>query len=631
MKGMHLAGIGAALLLTLVAAGQLQSAAADGERRTVKAASLRLPDTEGKMRTLADFAGRKLLVVAFTGIDCPISNSYSPLLSELAKRYASRGVQFIGVNSNPGESLDKVAQHRKEYRLAFPVLKDDQQELAELLQPRVTPEVFVVDQDRKVRYRGRIDDQYASRTEKAARVKSRDLEQAIEAVLAGRAVAQPVTQAFGCAIVRREKQAAAPAIGFHRDVEPILQERCQSCHRPGQIAPFSLLSYDDAKKWAAEIAEFTGNRQMPPWKAEPGYGHFRDVRRMSDQEIATVARWVDAGAPRGNPADAPKPRQWSDEWALGKPDLVLKMPEAFSVEAAGDDIFRCFAVPTGLDKDMDVVAVEIRPGNPRVVHHVLNFLDTTGAGRRLDEKDPGPGYSSGPGGVGFFPSGALGGWAPGNMPRFLPDGVGMKLPKGSDLVIQVHYHKTGKPEIDQTQIGIHFARKPVEKYMAMIPVTNMGIKIPAGAARHEVPADIKSPWNVRVLSVTPHMHLLGKEMKVWATLPDGSEKELVWIKDWDYRWQDTYYFKEPLELPKGTTVHMRAYFDNSEANPRNPNSPPKLVTFGEQTTDEMAFAFLEIVRLDPPNAADALIGGLLNARNRQRAAEAAKPTGKGSP
>lgn len=572
------------------------NAAPAGDSIGKKAPGFRLKDQSGKLRTLDEFASKKAVVLVFLGTQCPISNSYAEPLSQLSAKFADRGVQFLGVNCSPDEGWEEVARHAKEYRFTFPVLKDEKQVAADGVGARVTPEAFVLDQNRLVRYRGRVDDSYASRTQKRNRVSSRDLEQALEAVLAGKPVAQPVTQAFGCAIVRPQTRTAkATGPTFYKDVLPILQESCQSCHRPGQVAPFSLISYQDARSWATEIKTFTQKRQMPPWKAEPGHGEFQDVRRLSDEQVATLAAWADGGAPAGSEKDAPAEKSWPTEWMLGQPDLVLTMPEEYSVTATGDDDFRCFVLPTGLTEEKQVVAVEVRPGNPRVVHHVLNFIDTSGRARALDERDPAPGYNSGPGGIGFLPGGGLGGWAPGNMPRKLPDGVFRPLPAKSDLVVQVHYHKTGKPEKDRTSIGIYFAKEPQKLQARTFPLTNLFINIPPDVARHEVKASMVVPVDSRAIAVTPHMHLLGKEMRVTATLPDGTQKSMVWIKDWDYRWQDTYIYKEPVVLPKGTRLEMVAYFDNTSQNPLNPNSPPKRVTFGEQTTDEMAFAFLEFV------------------------------------
>jgi len=559
-----------------------------------KVAGVSLRDGSGKSVSLGDYKGKKALVLVFIGTECPMSNGYAEPLSQLADRYRDRGVQFVGVNANANEAAARVAKHAQEFRFSFPVLKDEKQVLANAVGARVTPEAFVLDSGRVVRYRGRIDDAYQSRLKKKNQVGSRDLEAAIEAVLAGKKIDQAVTAAYGCAIVRPQVSAsAASGPSFHKDVLPILQERCQSCHRPGQVAPFSLLTFEDARNWSAEIKAFTQSRQMPPWKPEPGHGEFQGVRRLSDAELTTLAQWADSGAPQGDPKAGPEPKKWPDGWMLGEPDLVLTASGEYQVTATGEDDFRCFVLPTGLKEDRWVVAVEMRPGNPRVVHHVLNFIDTSGRGRQLDEKDPELGYSSGPGGVGFFPSGSMGGWAPGNLPRFLPEGVGQFLPAGSDIVMQVHYHKTGKPEKDRTQFGLYFAKKPVEKRMRLWPFSQLGINIPPGETRHPVTANMTVPLDIHAISVTPHMHLLGREMKVWAVFPDGTEKSLIWIKDWDYRWQDSYRFKEALALPKGTKLFLQAYFDNSAGNPLQPNNPPKRVTFGEQTTDEMCFAFLE--------------------------------------
>lgn len=591
------AWVGAAAATTVVglAAGK-ETPGLPGPEETLgrKVTDFKLKDAGGKLRTLAEFKDRKAVVLVFIGTDCPISNGYAEPLSQMAAQYGPRGVQFLAVNSLPSESLKQVAQHAKEYHFSFPVLKDEKQALADEVGARVTPEAFVLDAGRAIRYRGRIDDAYASRTQKRPEVGSRDLQTALDAVLDGKPPANAVTRAFGCAIPRPQSAAGASnRVTFHKDVKAILQERCQACHRPGQVAPFSLLTYADAKSWASEIKEFTGSRQMPPWKAEPGHGEFMDSRRLTDAEIQTLAAWADAGAPEGNSKDGPAPKEWADGWMLGKPDLVLTMSEPYHVEATGPDDFHCFVLPTGLTEDKEVTAVEIRPGNPRVLHHVLNFYDTHGRARALDEKDPGPGYKSGLGGVGFFPDGGTGGWAPGNFPRFLPAGVGRTLPKGADIVAQIHYHKTGKPETDQTSIGLYFAKQPVEKQVRTWPLTTLAINIPPGEARHEVRAKMTVPVDAHALAITPHMHLLGKELKVTATLPDGAVKDMVWVKDWDYRWQDTYRYKEQLALPKGTQLEMVAYFDNSTGNPRNPSNPPKRVTFGEQTTDEMCFAFIE--------------------------------------
>jgi peroxiredoxin len=559
-------------------------------------------ESAGKAKRLDAFRSKKALVLVFLGMSCPISNSYSETLSRLQREYGPRGVQLVGVFANPDEDAAKLAAHARDFKLPFPLFKDARQELADAVGAQVTPEAVVLDASRKVRYRGRIDDGYATRTKKASSVQSRDLEAAIEAVLAGKVVAVAETPAIGCAIYRPAKEPArSAAVTYHRDVAPILQQRCESCHRPGQVAPFSLLTYADARSWANEIKEFSGNRQMPPWLAEPGHGDFADARRLPDAEVATLAAWADAGAPEGDRKDAPPPKQWSDSWMLGKPDVLLKVAEPYEVAASGEDEFHCFVLPTELVKDEQVVAIDFRPGNSRVVHHVVTFVDTSGQARKLDAADPAPGYTSGPGGIKVPTATIQGVWAPGNLPRFLPSGVGRLLPKGADLVVQMHYHKTGKAETDQTQVALYFAKEPVKRQARTAIFGPFSIDIPAGAPKHEVKLTWTTPLELTVLNIMPHMHLLGKDFKVTATYPDGKQESLVWIKDWDYRWQDSYRYRQPLHLPQGTKMELVASFDNSSANPRNPSNPPRRVTFGEQTTDEMAFAIMEIV---PGNIAE---------------------------
>ncbi len=385
---------------------------------------------------------------------------------------------------------------------------------------------------------------------------------------------------------------------WSRDVAPLVWKNCAGCHRPGQVAPFALLDYKDAKKRAEHIDEVVSLRRMPPWRPEPGYGDFEDCRRLTEAEIDLIGRWVEGGAPEETPADLPAAPSFADDWTLGKPDLVLEMPEEYEIPADGPDVYRCFVLPLGLDEDRNVGAVEFRPGNRRVVHHALFFLDSTGIGRMKDEGDAGPGYTSF-GGPGFPPTGGLGGWAPGATPRWLPDGLGRLVLKGSDLVMQIHYHPDGKPETDRSTIGIYFSDKPVTNWVGSIPLSKRKFKIPAGEARYKVTSSFTVPVDLHAIGVVPHMHLLGTQMKAWAVLPDGKEVPLVWIPDWDFNWQDQYIYKEAISLPKGTRLELEAYFDNSERNPQNPNKPPKAVRWGEKTTDEMCICFLMIYADDP--------------------------------
>jgi mono/diheme cytochrome c family protein len=391
---------------------------------------------------------------------------------------------------------------------------------------------------------------------------------------------------------------AAPT--FNKDIAPMLYEHCASCHHPGEVAPFALLTYKDAKKHAADIVTATQTRYMPPWKAEPGHGEFIGDRRLSDAQLSLIKSWVEAGAPEGEAKDLPAQPRFTEGWKLGQPDLVVKMPEAFTIPAEGRDVFRCFVIPLNLAEDKYVRAIEFRPSNRKVVHHALFFLDSTGTGRKLDEADPGPGYSR-MGGIGFTPTGGLGGWSPGAFPPPLPDGYGRTLRKGSDLVIQTHFHPTGKIEQEQSSVGIYFTKTPPPKLVRSFPIGSRRIDIPPGTSDYKVTASITTPLAVEITGIIPHAHLICKDMKVWATFPDGHRQDLIWIKDWDFNWQDQYMYKEPIHLPVGTKVDMEFTYDNSTANERNPSNPPKRVTFGEQTTNEMAFTFLQIVPEGLPN------------------------------
>jgi hypothetical protein len=396
--------------------------------------------------------------------------------------------------------------------------------------------------------------------------------------------------------------AAEKAPTFHRDVVRILQDECQDCHRPGEVAPFSLLTYEQARKRASDIAAVVEARKMPPWPASTTEGGpFRDARVLSSDEIATLTTWAEAGCPEGDPKDGPSPRTWNSEWALDKPDLELTMPEPYSLGAEGRDEFRVFVIPTGLTEGKWVSAIDLKPGNTKVVHHVLAAFDTAGRARTLDKADPDPGYKVF-GGFGIFPTGGIGGWAPGKRPQALPDGVGRYLPAGSDLLLQIHYHKSGKPETDASRIGLYFAGRPVDKQVRGNAVTppragvfvKPKLLIPAGDSSYEVTGTSTIEQDSHVTAVAPHMHWLGKDFLLTATRPDGSKVTLIRIDDWNFNWQGTYDFVAPLPLPKGTRIDMRAHFDNTAQNPANPSSPPKDVKWGEQTTDEMCIGFMQL-------------------------------------
>jgi mono/diheme cytochrome c family protein len=414
------------------------------------------------------------------------------------------------------------------------------------------------------------------------------------------------------------KPAASQQLTFTETIAPILYANCVTCHRPNEAAPFSLISYEDVAKHAEQIAEVTGARYMPPWHAAHGYGEFLGERRLTDAQIGDINTWVNNGMPRGDVAKMPKlPTFPPDGWRLGKPDLILEMPVGFELPASGPDVFRNFVIPTGLADDKWVRAVEFRPSARKVVHHALFAHVAGGSLAARDGADGRPGFG-GMGAVGVggdrAESGGLGGWAVGATPMFMPAGVAMRLPKGSDFLLQMHFHLSGKPETEKSQIGIYFADTPPEKTLFSLGLPALfgvgsGIDIPPGQKDWKIRDSFTLPGDVSIFSAMAHAHYLAKDMKATATLPDGSTKPLIWINDWDFNWQDSYVYKSPFTLPKGTRIDVTITYDNSAENPRNPISPPRRALWGEQSFDEMGmmgFGFEVLNKTDVPAFQQAL-------------------------
>jgi mono/diheme cytochrome c family protein len=403
-----------------------------------------------------------------------------------------------------------------------------------------------------------------------------------------------------------------------RDVAPILMENCVECHRPDNVAPFPLLSYRDAAKRARFLAKTVTSRIMPPWSPAGPVGAFLGERRLTDEQIATIEHWAETGAASGDMTQAPAvPLARADGWHLGPPDVVVRMRRPFAIPAGPEDAYEVFPVPFSLDgvnpgviagaripgtEMLAVAAVEIRPGNPRVFHHADVFVDTTGAARKRESAEGGNGYSSF-GTPGFNPDAYLGGRVPGTIPHFLPPGIASGLmPATGDIVLQVHYHATGKAETDQSEVGIYFMREPANRVMDSLFLRSFRLDIPAGTPSFTVDDSIEIPADCILMSVFPHMHLLGREVHASARMPDGSTRPLLDIVRWSFRWQDHYYYREPFVLPKGTVVHCRWVFDNSAANPSNPFSPPRDVRFGPNATDEMCGMLLGVLPMSLDDA-----------------------------
>jgi hypothetical protein len=384
-------------------------------------------------------------------------------------------------------------------------------------------------------------------------------------------------------------------VTFNKDVAPILFRRCAGCHRPGEVAPFPLLDYRDASKRSGLIAELTSNRKMPPWKPEPGAGHFADERRLTDEEIGVIRRWSESGAAEGNPPDLPPAPKFTAGWQLGEPELVIRMAEPYTLTASGPDEYRCFVLPIQIPAGKYIRSIEYRPGNRKIVHHaVVTSLLHEEAVLKLAEGDS-KSFLSGLAPPGRLLSGPLSIWTPGMEPHFLPGDLASSWPEKSDMVLQLHLHPSGKPESEQSAIGIHLTDEKPSAMLKMTVFSNNKIDIPAGKPDYEVRASKTLNAEATLFGIYPHLHLIGRSVRAEATLPDTTKVPLISITDWDFNWQYYYQYAESVRLPAGTRIDVRWTYDNSASNPANPSSPPRRVTFGEQTTDEMAFLVFDLI------------------------------------
>ncbi len=403
---------------------------------------------------------------------------------------------------------------------------------------------------------------------------------------------------LGIALWAAMVAAALPAPTFHRQIAPVLFEYCAPCHRPGEAAPFPLLTYNDARKHAAQIAAVTRSRFMPPWLPQPGHGDFEGERRLSDDQIALIARWASAGAPEGDSNNGPPAPVFTPGWQLGPPDLVVQAPKPFRIPADGNDIFWNFVLAPQIRETRYVKAIEIRTGNASAVHHANMLVDRSRSARR-QEKTSGDGFP----GMDlviptdtFDPDSHFLFWKPGGTPWVEPEGLAWRLDPGNDLILNFHFKITGKAETVQPSVGLYFSSRPQTKFPMLIQLEHDGaLNIPPGARDFPVSDDFRLPVDADVLAVYPHAHYAGHVLEGYATLPDGTRRWLVRIPDWDLNWQAVYRYRHPVFLPKGTVLSMRFHYDNSAGNPRNPSSPPKRIVGGNQSTDEMGHLWLQIL------------------------------------
>lgn len=544
-----------------------------------------LEDFRGKEHSLSAVPDERLTVVAFFGIECPLARLYAPRLAEVAGEFESRGVRFLVVDANRQDAVTEMDAFRRRYDLDLPFLKDLGNRLADQIGARRTPSVYVLDHERVIRYAGRIDDQYginAGRSYQREKPQRRDLAEALEELLDGRDVSEPVTVAPGCIIGRVHAANDDAEVTYTNQIVRVLQNRCQSCHRENQIAPFALTSYDEAAGWADMIEEVVREQRMPPWHANAEFGSFANDCSLDDDEKQLIYDWINAGAPEGDPADLPPEQAFVSDWQIPRePDEVFAMSDApFVVPAEGTVDYHYFTVDPGFTEDKWVRYAECRPGNMAVVHHIIVFIKSPTTSR----------------GAGIESYELLSGFAPGTRHPEYGEGYAKRIPAGSKLIFQMHYTPNGSETTDLSRIGLVYAdRADVTHWVGTGNIVNVFFEIPPRADNHKVELTRKLSRDTILLSMFPHMHLRGKAFRYTAIYPDGSEEVLLDVPRYDFNWQYSFVLDEPKRLPAGTRVHCEARFDNSEENLANPD-PTQTVRWGDQTWEEMMIGWYDEAR-----------------------------------
>ena len=558
-----------------------------------------LRDILGRQRTVAEFDCCQALVLCFLGTDCPLANRQVPTLLELAKKYAAKPVRFLAIYPHEHESLDLISAHAVDYDLPFPVLKDLHQQLADALEVKRTPTFCVLDHDLELRFRGRINDQLSIGGGRRREASREDLALAIDDVLAGADVRVAETAVEGCLLDRARKtkndDLLGPSPTYEEHIAPLLGGRCQICHRDGSAAPFALETYEDAVRWSAMIREVVVQRRMPPWHADARFGHFANDRRLSAAEITRLTAWIDAGLPRGKAVAAAavramqvshvEPARSARSYSF-EPDATITTERSFQVPADGTADYVFSPAPRSKTHELFpetrwVQAAELRPSHPEVVHHIMAFS--------VEGDHPGPPHS-------FAGSRIVAMWAPGDPSFSFPSGTAMRIPARARLVFNIHYTPNGRAVRDRPTLALKFAAEPPKWEVAMRTHENTSFRIAPGDphARGEYTFKIAGRHDTRLIGLYPHMHVRGKSFRIESVLPDGSRETLLSVPRYDFNWQTMYWFKEPLELPLGSSLRAVARWDNSEHNLDNPD-PTAEVRYGWQTNEEMMIAAMMFV------------------------------------
>jgi len=573
-----------------------------------------LQDYRGKAFSLDELKDKKGIVIVFLGAECPLAKLYAPKLQTMSNDFEKDGIAFLAVDSNSQDSMTDLETYAKQHEFKIPLLKDPGNKVADQFGAKRTPEAFLLDKDHVVRYHGRIDDQYVlGRTSSYAKyaVGRHDLKEAIQELVAGKEVTVASTEIAGCIIGRSPKKTASGNVTYTKQIARILQNKCVECHRPGEVAPFSLTNYDEVAGWGETIREVVNQNRMPPWFADPAHGKFANDARLSNDEKDLLDKWIAEGAPEGNPADLPPAKEYTEGWRIPKPDQIIKMSaRPRKIQAEGTVPYQYLIADPGWKEGKWIKAAEARPGNRQVVHHIICFVAQPeaigalariraaggGSERGAERGGLGGGRRRGEGGleragIGEGAGSGLAAYAPGNAPTILPEGSAIYVPPGSKIIFQMHYTPNGSPQEDLSSVGVLFADPAtVKRKIVSSAVINRRFLIPPGDANYRVDATRPIDQDVLLLTMAPHMHLRGKSFTFTAKYPDGKREVLLDVPHYDPDWQLTYELKEPKLLPKGTRIECTAHFDNSPENLANPD-PTKSVRFGPQTWDEMMIGF----------------------------------------
>ena len=566
------------------------SALAGSAKQTVP--NFRLLDHQGRSFELYRFKEFKAVVVMTTGVGCPIVRHSLVELKELRTRFRTNGVEFVLLDSNAGDTTEQIADEVREYSIDFTVLLDREQLVGRQLGATRTAEVYVIDpKDWTVAYRGPVDDRvdYGQQKPKA---KKPYVANAVEAILSGGAPKVTSQTAKGCAIVYEGAfSKSAHPVSYAREVAPVISENCGGCHQKGGIAPFAFDGYERARNKSATMMEALLEKRMPPWQPNPDHGCFANDHSLAPEKKRILAAWVEQGCPRGDGGDplAVRVSQPADDWPLGTPDVIVQMPRAMDLPATGLVPYQYLEVSAPVTDDTWVRGAVIRAGNSRVVHHCLVFIKYPEELRGQEPRQDG-------GTSGFFA-----GYVPGTQHVFFPNDTGKFVPKGSIFIFQMHYTTTGKPETDRTEMGLYTLPDQPKRELITGAVNNLDFRIPPGAFGHQVRAEVVAPKDSVLYDLSPHMHLRGYSFQYEAEYPDGRRELLLAVPRYDFNWQFQYRLKEPKHLPKGTKLICTGTYDNTAANPANPD-PGVEVAVGEKTTDEMFIGYFNYAEVRPSSA-----------------------------